>query len=533
MLHALLLLTAASPAPAGPAISRVVVFADRAAVARRARFRCKAGAASAEFGPLAPTLDPRSLRARTISGGTVIGTASEVHEGTEALSARGEQLRQEIEKLGDEIATFEDERKALDEEQAKIDAYVAVLRGVLTEAIRNPKPAIAKWESHIESFRARGADLAGRRADVQTKLRKVRATLNRAHREQARLGGGRSKAYRSAMVTVDCGQARSVDVELAYVVPGARWQPEYDVDFTPNKGRRAIGAGTARFTVSAVVQQSTGEDWTGVELLLSTAKPKLGAEAPQPAPLYINGYESKEGNVLVEAKERRSSLRAGDAAAARGPQSVALEDKGQSFVLRLPRKVTVLSDGRPYWMPVDVLAANAAAKLVTIPKLSPYMFRLLELNNPAPYPLLAGRIHSYRSGSFVGDSSLRYKGLGEPMEISLGVDESFHVTRKPLVEKSESARLLSSTKRLRRAYRIAVTNRTRSAQTIEVRENIPVSKIEDVEVEVHKEQTSPGHTVDDNQGFVTWTSALESGGKQELDLAYTIHLPDDWKVNVH
>ena len=52
-------------------------------------------------------------------------------------------------------------------------------------------------------------------------------------------------------------------------------------------------------TVGAVVRQSSGEDWSDVELVLPTVKPKLGAEAPYPAPLAVGGHEQKEAKVLV------------------------------------------------------------------------------------------------------------------------------------------------------------------------------------------------------------------------------------------
>src|SRR5207248_3289158 len=97
-----------------------------------------------------------------------------------------------------------------------------------------------------------------------------------------------------------------------------------------------------------------------------------------------------------------------------------LDDRGQSFLLTIPGKATVIADGRPYWMPVDVVSTDADARLVTVPKLRPYVYRMAKLANPASYPLLAGKLHTYRGGSYVGDTWLEYKGLREPIEASLG-----------------------------------------------------------------------------------------------------------------
>ena len=43
-------------------------------------------------------------------------------------------------------------------------------------------------------------------------------------------------------------------------------------------------------------------------------------------------------------------------------------------------------------------------KLVATPKLDEHVYQIVALKNPAAYPLLEGRVRSYRDGSYVGDS---------------------------------------------------------------------------------------------------------------------------------
>jgi len=67
---------------------------------------------------------------------------------------------------------------------------------------------------------------------------------------------------------------------------------------------------------------------------------------------------------------------------------------------------------------------------------------------------------------------------------------------------------------------------------VEVRENIPVSKTEQVKVELVKDKTAKHYQFDQHRGFISWTLRLSAGREKSVDLAYTIHLPEDWKVNV-
>jgi uncharacterized protein (TIGR02231 family) len=198
-------------------------------------------------------------------------------------------------------------------------------------------------------------------------------------------------------------------------------------------------------------------------------------------------------------------------------------------VLTLPHAIDVAADGRPVWAPVDVVETQANVKLVATPALDEYVYQVVSLTNPAAYPLLEGRVRSYRGGSYVGDSKLTHQGVGAPFEISLGIDEELKLERKTLDDKDIAAGFLSSTKHILRGYRTTVTNRAAGSETVELRESIPVSKIDDVKVELGKRTTS-GYKLDAARGFLTWSLTLARGEWRYTDISYAIHLPDNWQV---
>jgi uncharacterized protein (TIGR02231 family) len=514
-------------APETSKIDSVTVFADRAEVTRVAAADCKSKVATAIFEPLPHTLDVRTLRGEA-KGGVALGVASSELSGEQAMGDKTKELVSKRKALDDRIQEKQNEMASLDLEVKRIAELAAVFTRVLSEEVRNEKPQIALWNRTLDRFKEKEAAISRERLALERELRELTREKARLERRFQRLGAASARRARRAEVTVRCEQER-VQVSLTYLVPGALWRPEYDLDFTPASGK--VGPGAARLTVAAVVQQATGEDWSDVRLSLSTAKPKLGAEAPYPAPIWVSGAEKPEGKVLVEGYQRRDELASGEAQLAAAPQSAALKDGGQAVVLELPHRVSVVADGRPYWTPVDAIAAKGSASLVAIPKLRGYVYRMVSLTNPASYPLLEGRVHSFRAGSYVGDTHVPFKGTGEPMEVSLGIDEEITVERKTLTQQDRGASFLGSTKHMARAYRILVKNRSKTREKVEVRENIPVSKIEDVEVELIAAGTTAGHRLDEERGFVVWTLDLPPGGQKEVDLAYEIHLPDDWKAS--
>jgi uncharacterized protein (TIGR02231 family) len=519
---------ARAAAPAGE-VDAVVVFADRAKVTRLASARCERGVARATFDRLASALDARTLRGEVVGEGEVIGLASDVVNVEASPEVRSRDLREERQKLETELAANETRGTTIATELADIAGYAHLVSANLREGMRNPQPATALWGQSMDALRKRRAGLEEERRKLAVAARALRLKRDKVDRQLGTLGN-ETHAYRTATITVGCKGSREVTAALSYVVPGATWQPDYDLDFVP-RGKAKVGPGVARLTVGAVIRQSTGEDWPSARISLSTARPKLGTEAPRPAPLLVDGYEQERAKVLVQAEERREKLDAGELRKSAGPASVALEDKGNAFVLTLPHRVTVVADGRPIWAPVDVVEGPAASKLVATPKLDAHVFQVVALKNPASYPLLEGRVRSYRGGSYVGDTQLRYQGVGAPFEVSLGVDDDLSVERQVIQEQDKDPSFLSSTKHIVRAYRAKLTNRAASgSETVELRENVPVSKIDDVKVEIVAAQTSAGYAFDRERGFVTWSVPLQRGEWHTIDLAYTIHLPDTWQV---
>jgi uncharacterized protein (TIGR02231 family) len=526
------LVSALAPAVARAAageIESVLVFADRARVTRARTAPCEKGTARAAFERLPAALDVRTLRGEVREAAEVIGVSGEQVNEREAADPRARALAADLDKVENEIKAKQARRAVISAEVDDVGAYGNVFAATLAEEIRNPKPNTAAWLATLNALKTRRAALADERRKLDVALRGLQQTGDKLRRQLGSVGGAGERAFRNATVTVNCRALPQVTVTLSYVVGGASWQPEYDVDVAP-RGRGKTGPATARLTVGALIRQATGEDWTSARVSLSTARPKLGSEAPQPAPLVVGGYEQQREKVLVQSQERREQLAGGGGGGGAGPRGAALDDKGNSFVLTLPHAITVVADGRPVWAPVDVIETQATVKLVATPKIDEHVYQVAALKNPAAYPLLEGRVRSYRGGSYVGDSRLRHQGVGAPFEISLGIDEELKVERKIREDKDKSAGLLSSTKHIIRGYRTKLTNRAAGPETIELRENIPVTKIDDVKVEVLSGATTPGYQLDAARGFITWSVKLVNGEWRNVDLGYAIHLPDSWEV---
>jgi uncharacterized protein (TIGR02231 family) len=512
-------------------IDHVVVFADRAEVTRVAEARCVAGAAAVVFAQLPDSLDTRALRAEADDGAVTVGVATTRVEQREALDARVKSLQDELLAVDVDIADVQHAREDDGQRQRAWQSYGAWFRSAMSEELRQPKPDLARFEQLLSTLGEQTVSATNDDVARGARLRTLQRRRERLAHRLDRLGqlDGDAPARLDATVSVRCGSSTTPTVRLAYVVPAARWNPEYDLRFAaPDKQK--VGDGKATLTVAGVIAQSTGEDWTDAEVWLSTAKPKLGGEAPLPNPIWVTGAPETKGKTLVQAEEERAADLGAGTGGGGGPRAAALDDGGKSFLLKLPRRVTVRADGRPYWFPVDDLATKARSSLVAWPALTPSVHQVASFANPAGFPLVEGTVHVFRNGTFVGDEPLPYRAPGEPIELSVGVDDDLALARIDLLGGRREAGFFSGSQSIAQGFRTELKNRSVNDVVVEVREQVPVSKSADITVKVHKDKTSAGFTLDDVRGHLTWKVAIKRGATERRDLQFEIALPKDWAV---
>ena len=83
------------------------------------------------------------------------------------------------------------------------------------------------------------------------------------------------------MIVVDKANAAAGKVRLNYLVNATSWMPQY-------KLRTGAEKDPVQVEYLAAIEQQSGEDWNGVDLILSTAQPRLNAAPPEFAALDIS-----------------------------------------------------------------------------------------------------------------------------------------------------------------------------------------------------------------------------------------------------
>ena len=349
----------------------------------------------------------------------------------------------------------------------------------------------------------------------------------------------------SPRVVVDCEIVSPGDLELSftYNIPGATWTPEYLIRYDTAKE-------SIDLTYSARVQQSTGEDWKDVALVLSTARPQLGAAPPAITPLYLQRImralkdESRaEGGVARKTAMMVSATAADRAPAAEPEQEYEAEQPGAALAssefaatFAIPKHVELASGSDP--RRVLILQDKLTGKLsrYTAPRLSQNVFVKGSVTNTLDAPLLAGMAEVYiettpagaqgKTSSFVGKETLAPVATGQEFPVHLGIDQDMKVTQK-LEKKEYLTKEGATTRKIRYSYLVTLESFKKGAFDVTLQDRIPVSTMKEIKVTDVDLDPKPAEERED--GIVTWNLAPAPKQKIQIRLAYTIEFPGDWE----
>jgi hypothetical protein len=264
--------------PVAAPVTDATVYSDRARVTRTSTLTVT-DRAEVEFPPLPVGVDADSVRLEA-SGGAVVETIQIRPVGDEPLPAdEARAVLKEIEEADDRIAELERE-KALLTELAGVTAWRPAAEGEESEdepigggkrlAAARGKLDPRGWKQGMAFLTSFAEGMQARRAAVEGKLLDVREH-RQALRARARLLALGPPA-RALRVTATLTGQGPTTLRLRYDVGGARWTPKYEVRLDAERERVTVA-------LSGMVSQSTGEDWEGARLVLSTAVP-FAAPAP-------------------------------------------------------------------------------------------------------------------------------------------------------------------------------------------------------------------------------------------------------------
>ena len=506
----------AGPAAARPPsgkISSVVVYADRAQVTRARAADCRRG--KVEFTGLPSTLDTRSLRATAKGQGRVLGLTW--REQATPHEAQVSALLKKIKAVEQQMVRVKHQAAMASATREKLQSFKGHLWRAWGRQAAGATPPVKTWNAALDLLRAEALTTARSHQAQGARLLELEQQMARLKGESGALEQSRRRTTLTVSALLSCRGV--LPVSLSYLVPGATWRVAY-------QARATLAGGKVTLVAQAVVQQGTGEDWQGVELAVSTVNLQRSNLPPRIKALVVRASEPvKETKVL----ERRTTSRR-HLALASGVKLAATTGRpsGPTLRLRASASASIPGDGRQVLVPLARARPTSRLALEAVPKLLPLVYHRLTVDNPFPFTMLEGPVSIYRDNTFIGHARVKQTAPGEPLILSLGVHNQLQVRRYVKTEKLLPGSAFRS-RRLVHRYGIQVDNWTRLPRTVTIRENMPVTRIKEIKVQLGKETTQPT-TRDTTAGLLTWKLTIPPRSKKVITLAYTVSVPKSYHI---
>ncbi len=505
-------------------IAEITLLEDRAHVVRRGRVSVVQGAPRVRIAGVAPVLVDKTVGARVLQGAGVRAVDAQVlRRRVIAPEDRPEAVREfdeTREVIERELTSLADRRSVLESELESLDSLAHATAHEITEDVSWGRGDAGGWSLEGDMLDERELALVAELRAIRFAERDVLTRLERL--DVRRSAASTPAALECAEIEVALVADADADIELQieYVVPSACWRPYHSARLL----RGTDGKARVEIRCDGCVWQSTGEDWTDVALRFSTQRPSLGTTPPLLADDRL-AVQRKSAEVVVEAREQEITTTGLGSEARAAPEVPGIDDGGEVVSLRAPDRASVPSDGAPHRVELFRFESDAETELLVTGELAlAVLLRSVQVNRGVQ-PLLAGPVDLIRDAGLAGRTSVLYIAPGERFELGWGPDPTLRVHRRDERLEDES-RILSSWTTQRHKVTLRLSNIGDEQKTIHIKERVPVSEIEKVQISVHPDETT-GRVRPDVNGFLDWNVTLQPFGQDSVTLRYDIKKHDD------
>ena len=504
-------------------VTAVTVYPDGAQVTREVVFTAGAGSHDVLITDLPGSTDANLLR--VVSPDTDLGSFA-LRE--DRLPPLDDAVSAEMQAGKDAVKVA---RVALQGAEAKVagikaeveaqDAQIKFLTGVKADGTVTADSLSAVSQMiGTEVLTARMAALAAAAGlpDAEEALTKAQDELSKAEAAVDALAQ-RDADYQALSVTV-AAKGGEGHLVLTHFVSEAGWGPVYDITLDRKAGKLALKRGV-------LVGQYSGEDWAGVDLTLSTARP---SSRSQPAVLWP--YLRRIEDPVPAEDMAQTDGQGGIMEPVMIPESVAAVTsavanyQGDTVVYHYPDPVDLATDVEALRLKLDELSFVPEVFALAVPRYEETAFLMAKLTNDSADILLPGTAYLYRDGAMVGQTQLEALAPGAETDLGFGAIDGIRLTRD-MPQRAEGDRgIITTSTQIEEKAVLEVENLTAEAWVLRVLDQVPYSEQEELEITYTAEPPVSAADVDGKRGVLAWDMDLGPGEKTAITLKSVMSWPE-------
>ena len=465
-------------------------------------------------------VDPASFQVK-MGGAKIISLNYHMdYLSNEEQNATKKNLQSKIDQLEYRLKELNNERLSAEQELKLIEQNIQIKGQAALD--------VADMEDFLFFYRKTLPVIRGNLLVVEKESKKVQKELDELRREFQSLNGRNQIVNGVLELEVSTDKASNEQAEIKYFVRNARWEPYYNVRATTINEPIAI-------EFNAHVYQTTGEEWEGVQLTLATGTPQLNGTAPTLYPWMIDYYVARPARARAKKDYNGAKLEEGALmeynmiASNAAPMAANVEIEQLTFQeYRIAAPYNVNSDGKGQRVEIKAFAAPGNFQYQAIPKLNKDVFLMAKIPNWESYNLISATSKIYFEDTYVGEAYIDARSTDDTLSLSLGQDRNIQVERTIKLDQS-GKKLIGFKQTKSRKIEIKIRNNKKSAVVIDLLDQIPVTKQEEIKVEL-KQGSGATHNVE--TGEMKWQIKIEPGQTVTKIIEFEVTYPKGKVLNL-
>jgi hypothetical protein len=270
----------ANTQPAASVVKEVTIYKRGAQISREANVSLAAGRTELVFKDLSPQIVAKSVQVRAEDDVMLLSVAFRLN-----YLEQGPEKDKEIKRLTEEIETLTRQINLLREEAGVYTKEESLLSKNQTQilGVGNNASQVQELRELADFQRARLKELIGLQADLDLRINKLNKQLMALQKQITELSTGVQTATGEIVAIVQTNKAQTSRFSFSYYMANAGWTPVYDV-------RIKDVSNPVKLAQKANLYQLSGENWTNVQLSLSTGDPGENGIRPDLQPWHLNFY---------------------------------------------------------------------------------------------------------------------------------------------------------------------------------------------------------------------------------------------------
>ena len=309
----------------------------------------------------------------------------------------------------------------------------------------------------------------------------------------------------------------------------ASWYPVYDLRLTTGEAPLLV------IDRGVVVSQYSGEDWLGVDLTMSTARPS-GQSGPSELYPWLRSIVDEADLTL------RATLGDGFATEMMAAPMVVVEPDasrivgadmgmiGQTVVYHYGQPVDLRDGVDALRLKLDTLDLVPTVRAMAVPSRDAVAYLVASFDNSTAETLLPGPAQLYLDGALTGSTQLPLVAVGDDMDLGFGALDGIILTRAVPNRSEGEAGIITSSNQINEEAVLRIENLTGRSWPLRVLDQVPYSEQDDLAISYRADPPATLTDLDDMRGVLAWDFEIAAGETREIRLQTSLNWPTDFML---